>query len=107
MKKAIIFLLCLFVLVRGYTAYDIHQDKQRILRFVEMVEEVRQTQGGKLPTNETLYNSEIYKQKFPELVHTESCPCYQRIADDEYVVWVGTVSLGESFIYNSKTKKFN
>ena len=107
MKKAIVFLLCVFVLVRGYTAYDIHQDKQRILRFVEMIEEVQQSQGGKLPTNETLYNSETYKQKFPELVHTESCPCYQRIADDEYVVWVGTISLGESFVYNSKTKKFN
>ena len=36
----------------------------------------------------------------------EGCPCFNKVSENEYNLWFG-LSLGESMIYNSKTKKWS
>jgi len=36
----------------------------------------------------------------------ESCPCYCKTGDDNYIVWYGT-TLGESDTYDSRTKRWS
>jgi hypothetical protein len=35
----------------------------------------------------------------------EECPCYKKESESEYILWFG-LELGESMVYNSKTKKW-
>ena len=55
-----------------------------------------------LPSDEEFYKIE------KELGYKgdESCPCYNKVSENEYNLWFG-LSLGESMNYNSKTKKWS
>ena len=59
-------------------------------------------------TYSRLPNDEEFNKIIKELGYKgdESCPCYNKVSENEYDLWFG-LSLGESMVYNSKTKQWS
>jgi len=59
-------------------------------------------------TYSRLPNDEEFYKIIKELGYKgdESCPCYNKVSENEYDLWFG-LSLGESMVYNSKSKKWS
>ena len=69
-----------------------------IIKKIDAFQQVNST----LPSNEEFYK--IIQDLGFEV--SEGCPCYNKISENEYDLWFG-LSLGESMLYNSKTKKWS
>ena len=57
---------------------------------------------SRLPNDEEFYK--IIKELGFKV--DEGCPCFNKESDSEYILWFG-LSLGESMVYNSKTKQWS
>ena len=69
--------------------------------FIDEIEKHLKT-NSKVPTNEDAW--EIMKSL--GLRADEQCrPCYQKESDNSYIVYFGT-TLGESYVYDSKSKSW-
>lgn len=104
MKKNILMFIILFIILVTLSwiliwrpPFIIYWQKYKIAnKYIEKIEQFRQ-QNQRLPSS---------LEEIGEITSEKGPIYYQKLSETEYQIWFGT-TVGESIIYNSKTKKWN